>query len=197
MAEFENGRPVQVAQADQSAGQPGPAAIPANAQPTQGFVVPGQPQASPSSLPSGISQRAIKLIGAISNPNTPENQKEAMKPLLAAELDQSKLPDQVKQYTFAKAQGYQGSYMDFRKELAAAGKTEVTNNVDLKGETAEAKAAGEAAGKRRGEMFAAAGSAGKTLTNLNRMEGLLNRVSRQTSASATKHLCMGEGIWPQ
>lgn len=134
-------RNTQFAQADTGTANDA-AALPANAQAAQGYAVPGQP----AQQPGGISQRAIALIKGLSIPGISAAQKEIGGKLLAAELDQSKLPDSVKQYLFAKSQGYQGTSLDFQKELRAAGKTEV--NVDTKGQNAFAKAGGEAVAKR-------------------------------------------------
>lgn len=74
--------------------------------------------------------------------------------------------------------GYQGTILDLEKELRTASKTDVTTNIDQRGETEEAKAAGKAAGERRATMFAAAGAASKTLVSLSRMETLLDQVSQ-------------------
>jgi hypothetical protein len=141
----------------------------------------GQPSAAPATTAgvpsSALSPKAVQLIGAMSNPNLPAAQKEVAKTLLATELDQSKLPDAVKQYVFAYSQDPSiGPFTDWIRANKAAGKTEV--NIDQKAETGEAMEAGKAAGKRRAEMFDAAGSATKTLTNLSRMETLLSQVQQ-------------------
>jgi hypothetical protein len=139
----------------------------------------GQPaSATTAGVPSSaLSPRAVQLIGAMANPNLPAAQKDIAKQFLAVELDQSKLPDAVKQYVFAKSQDPSiGSFTDWTRGNKAAGKTEV--NIDQKAETGEAMEAGKAAGKRRGEMFSAASTASKTLTNLSRMETLLSQVQQ-------------------
>ncbi|EAQ36926.1 putative bacteriophage protein [Nitrobacter sp. Nb-311A] len=167
MAEFENGRPVQVASADNSV-------LPANSQPAQGG---GQPGLTAANIPM--------LLQARSNPNLPASQREFADKLLTRWLDESKTPDKIKTLQQLKAaSGYQGSILDLEKELKAAGAI----NIDQRAESGEAKAAGEAAGKRRADMFAAAGSAGKTLTNLSRMEGLLNQVSQGKLAPARMNI---------
>lgn len=116
-----------------------PAALPANSQPAQGYAIPGQSQQG------GISPRAVQLIKLSSLPGISPGQQQAVGKLLAAELDQNKLPDGVKQYLFAKSQGYQGSLLDYKTALASAGKTDV--NI-LPQEKSFAKAGGEAMGKR-------------------------------------------------
>lgn len=159
-----------------------PAALPVNAQATQGFAVPGQ--STPQS--GGLSQRAVQLISALSNPNLPAAQKEIGGKLLAAELDQSKLPDQVKQYVYAKAQGYDGSYMDFRKELAAAGKTEV--NINQTGEKEYEKQSAKEFAEMNRKMIEGAQSARMKLGTLTRMGSLLNDPTLYTGAGADKIL---------
>lgn len=109
MAEFENGRPVQVASA-------GGGALPANAQPAQG-VLPQAPQGG------GLSPRALGLMRALSNPNLPAGQRDMASKLLAVELEQLKQPNDIKQYRYAVGQGYRGSFLDFQKELRRSGAT--------------------------------------------------------------------------
>lgn len=151
-------QPYRVASADN-------ASLPGNAQATQGA---GGFQ--------GITAAQIPmLIQARSNPNLPASQREFADKLLMRFLDESKTPDKIRTLNQLKAaSNYPGTILDLEKELKQAGAI----NIDQRAESGEAKAAGEAAGKRRAEMFAAAGSAGKTLTNLSRMEGLLNQVSQ-------------------
>ncbi len=154
-------QPYRVASADN-------ASLPMNAQATQGVQPTGGFQ--------GITAAQVPmLIQARSNPNLPASQREFADRLLMRFLDESKTPDKIRTLNQLKAaSNYPGTILDLEKELKAAGAI----NIDQRAETGEAKAAGEAAGKRRAEMFAAAGSAGKTLTNLSRMEGLLNQVSQ-------------------
>lgn len=151
-------QPYRVASADK-------ASLPTNAKATQGA---GGFQ--------GITAAQVPmLIQARSNPNLPASQREFADKLLMRFLDESKTPDKIRTLNQLKAaSNYPGTILDLEKELKQAGAI----NIDQRAESGEAKAAGEAAGKRRAEMFAAAGSAGKTLTNLSRMEGLLNQVSQ-------------------
>lgn len=92
----------------------------------------GGPSAAPApatvaGVSSALSPRAVQLIGAMANPNLPAAQKEVAKTLLATELDQSKLPDQVKQYVFAKSQDPSiGSFTDWTRANKAAGGTRVS-----------------------------------------------------------------------
>lgn len=143
--------------------------LPVNAQPTQGVL----PQAAPHGV-GQLSPRGFAMMRALGDPNLPAGQREVAKTLLGAELDGMKLTNNQKEYAMYRAEGGTDNFTDWLRGNKAAGAI----NIDQRAETAEAKAAGDAAGKRRGEMFAAAGSAGKTLTNLSRMEGLLNQVSQ-------------------
>lgn len=149
------------------------ASLPGNAQATQGTMPAGAAGAGGF---QGITAAQVPmLIQARSNPNLPAYQREFADKLIMRFLDESKTPDKIRTLNQLKAaSNYPGTILDLEKELKQAGAI----NIDQRAETGEAKAAGEAAGKRRGEMFAAAGSAGKTLTNLSRMEGLLNQVSQ-------------------
>ncbi|GEM_PF-5454021 len=156
-------RPYRVASADNSS-------LPGNAQATQGTMPAGA-----GGFKGITADQVPMLIQARSNPNLPASQREFADKLLMRFLDESKTPDKIRTLNQLKAaSNYPGTILDLEKELKQAGAI----NIDQRAETGEAKAAGEAAGKRRAEMFAAAGSAGKTLTNLSRMEGLLNQVSQ-------------------
>lgn len=140
---------------------------------------PQQPQAGGGgSAVNGINISHVpQLLQAVSNPNLPAGQKEVAKTLLTRALDDAKTPERISFLNKLKEEsGYQGTILDLERELRSAGKTDV--KIDQRAETAESKAAGEGAGKRRSEMFASAGAAGKTLTNLSRMESLLGQVSQ-------------------
>lgn len=129
------------------------AALPANAQATQGTV--GQAQPS-----GGLSQRGVASLGAMINPNTPAGTKEVAKMFLQRELDASKPNEQIQMLTQMKAlSGYPGSILDLKKELAGAGKTEV--NIDTSGANSFAKAGGTAIAKR----FEDISKEGDTATN--------------------------------
>lgn len=157
-----------------------PAALPVNAQAAQGFAAPGQPSSG------DLSPRARQLIGALSNPNLPQAQREIGGKLLAVELEQSKLPDQVKQYVYAKAQGYQGSYMEFRKELAAAGKTEI--NLNQTGEKEYEKQSAKDFAEMNRKMIEGAQASRMKLGTLTRMGQLLADPNIYTGAGANQIL---------
>jgi hypothetical protein len=167
MAEFENGRPVQAASND-------PSALPASSQPAQGYAIPGQAQQS------GISPRAIQLMRMMSMPGISANEREMGGKLLAAELDQSKLPDAVKQYVFAKSQDPSiGSFTDWTRGNKAAGKTEV--NVDTQGQNAFAKEGGQVIAKR----FAKLSEEGDTATQDLALVGQLRDIGARIKTGGT------------
>lgn len=156
---------------------------PAPSQPTP-QPTPSPPQAS---SPQGQAPRsggmqlppASVLIQGLANPHTPTAQKEIAGKLLTRVLDESKPNEKIQYLQQLKDQsGYGGTILQLEMEMRRASKTDVTTNIDQKGETEEAKAAGKAAGERRSTMFASAGAASKTLQQLARMEGLLNQVSQ-------------------
>lgn len=119
MAEFENGRPVQVASA-------GGGALPANAQPAQGVL----PQAAPQGE-EPLSSRMMGLLRARNIPNLPAAYRESIDKAIDIERDRSKRPDAIRKYQFAVKQGYRGSFMDFEKELKRAGAIDEPKVVEL------------------------------------------------------------------
>lgn len=133
--------------------------------------VPGQLTQNPAS--GGNIQ---KLLAAAGNPRLPAADREVAKTLLSHALDSSKLTNEQKEYLWDRAQGGTETFTDWSRGNKASGRTQFT--VDQRGETEEAKAAGKGAGERRATMFAAAGAASKTLTQLSRVEGLLGQVSQ-------------------
>lgn len=182
MAEFENGRPVQAASND-------PAALPVNAQPTQGgFVIPGQDAQQGTPQFGGISPRAQKLIRALSVPGISAAQKEIGGKLLSSELDQSKMPDVVKQYVYAKTvDGYQGKLEDFKR----LGATNV--NVDTKGQSAFATAGGTAVAKRFEKLSEEGDSATQDLALVGQLRDLGDKIKTGGTA-AIRGTLAGYGI---
>jgi hypothetical protein len=167
-------QPVRIASADNST-------LPAGAvqSPT---VQPATPalNASDTGIISRLSPQGRAAFAAVVNPNISAGAKEGAKQILSLELDQAKLPDQVKQYVFAKGQGYAGTYVDFRKELAAAGKTEV--NVDTQGQNAFAKAGGQAVAKRFEKLSEEGDTGTQDLALVGQLRDLGNTI--QTGAPA-------------
>jgi hypothetical protein len=156
---------------------PPPAAQPeTSVRPTPQTVAPTSSQTGSAANGLNISH-VPQLVQALSNPNLPNGQKEVAKTLLTRALDDAKTPERISVLQKLKEDsGYQGSLLQLETDLRRASKTDVT--VDQRAETEESKAAGKGAGERRSAMFASAGAAGKTLTNLSRMEALLGQVSQ-------------------
>jgi hypothetical protein len=174
--------PPHVELADTRLASNDPAALPANAQATQGYAIPGQ-----SSEPGGISPRAIQLIRAMSIPGISATQKEIGGKLLAAELDQSKLPDQVKQYVYAKAQDPNiGSFTDWTRANKAAGKTEV--NITQTGEKEYEKQNAKDMAEMNRKLIEGAQSARMKLGTLTRMDQLLSDPKIYTGAGGEQVL---------
>lgn len=105
--------PTQVAQA------------PAVVDPSAGATIAGAP-------PSKIIPA---LIASANNPRLPKQSQELAKTMLEHALKQSDLPPDVKEYLFAKGQGYAKPYAEWKAEAdeRKAAKTQV--NIDQKGET--------------------------------------------------------------
>jgi len=61
-------------------------------------------------------QRIGALIRLATMPGLSEGQSGVVKTLLSNELEQTKAPDEVKKYLFARGQGYGGSFVDFQRE---------------------------------------------------------------------------------
>lgn len=168
-------------------------------QPVQQTVAPAQPQDG-SAAPGLNISHVPQLLRAVSNPNLPAGQKDVAKTLLTRALDDAKTPERINFLRKMKEESsYQGTILDLERDLRAAGKTDV--KIDQRTETEESKAAGKGAGERRSAMFAAAGAAGKTLTNLSRMESLLGQVSqgkiqpaRMTISAWAKSLGMNDEV---
>jgi hypothetical protein len=134
--------------------------------------------AQPSPGVGRITAAAIPhLVMALANRDLPAGQKEVAKLFLTRALDDSK-PSEKVQYLqqLADLSGFQGTPLELEMQLRQASKPQMT--VDQRTESGEAKAAGEAAGKRRADMFAAANSAIPALANLTRVKTLLDQVSQ-------------------
>lgn len=146
---------------------------------------PPAPSPAPTQPPAGSGfqgigiQHAPALISALANPYLPPGQKALAQTLLTRALDDAKEPDKVRTLNAIKEQSnYPGTILDLERDLRAASKPDTTVNIDQKAETAEAGAAGKAAGERRAAMFAAANKATDNLANLTRVQTLLDQVDQ-------------------
>lgn len=89
------------------------------------------------------AQHVPVLLKAMADPNLPEHQRDTAKVLLTEAFKNMKEPDKIQTLRALKADP---SLLGVEKQLRAAGKTEI--NIDQKGETAFATAAGGSLGKR-------------------------------------------------
>lgn len=79
--------------------------------------LPPQVAAPIGQMAPGSSQRVQYLLRLSGLPGLSDAQAGVVKSLLANELDQTKMPDDVKQYMFARGQGFTGSLVDYKNEL--------------------------------------------------------------------------------
>ena len=179
------GAPVQVAQA-----QDGPQAdIPAQgAAPAQGFAVPGG-EASIANDPRVISlQRALA--------NAPDEYKPSVQSRLnilveelKAQRQQSAPTDVQRNFALAKQQGYQGSFMDYQKELRAQ------TNVNVNGTE---KTFDQTVGKAYGEQFVGlqkdARDSSKTLGTINMMEKLIQTPGFYSGLGGERSLAVNRAL---
>lgn len=168
--------PVQVAQAPAQAGAPVSDVPAPGAAEAQGFAIPGTDTVVPQSL---MNDPQVQRFSRLMMVAPTERARAAVKGQLdlaikdaERRMEGGKPTDLQRNYEMARRQGYQGSMLDYQKELRA--QTNVT--VDQRGETEEAKAIGQAAGKRAGEMMAAAASGTKQLQRIGQLESLLKNV---------------------
>lgn len=122
---------------------------------------------------SGLEQQISPQLQPVWKAMSDENKQEIlMKTLMPAEQGGT---DDMKEYQLAVQQGFQGTFVDYMVAMKAAGRTQVTTEVNLP--PAESELA-KSLGKARGEQFAAAHTAAKgavsTLEQLNLLEPLVN-----------------------
>ncbi|TXN73429.1 hypothetical protein [Methylobacterium sp. WL6] len=65
---------------------------------------------------SPLGTKIPLLMRAAANPNLPDGQRQLAQTLLKSALDETRMPDEVKQYMFARGQGFTGSIIDFKNE---------------------------------------------------------------------------------
>ena len=140
--------------------QPAPAAAPAP-----------QPATRPAAFQGISMEHAPGLIGAMANPRLPAGDRELAGTLLKRALDDAKEPERIR---FLQGLKDHPELVGIEQSL----RPQTNVNIDQKGETEEAKAAGKAAGERRAGMFAAANSATTNLATLTRVGTLLDQVDQ-------------------
>ncbi len=196
---LERGNGGQVAQA------PGSADLPpqgANAAPTQaqGFAVPGNTLPPNDPYPRVTTQQ---LYGVLQNPAASDGQRAMAKSIIDNRMKYSdeNAPDKREMTRLqteklrreVEGEGARPMTPKERADYNVAPNqpafitrtgdpkfgpvgTSITNSVDTKGETEEAKAIGQSAGKRAGEMMASAASGTKQLQRIGQLEALLKNV---------------------
>lgn len=198
--------PVQMAQAAPQAGAP-VADLPAQgAAQAQGFAI---PQAPGADIPPGDPSPQVPtqaLIGWMANPRLPQAQRDLVKSIVEnrqkwAQQNAGPTGD-MKEYELYRrqelAKGRQPEDLTpWLRANKASGASSV--NIDQRAQTEEEKALGQAAGKRAGEMMAAAASGTKQLQRLGQLEALMKNVEtgrlqpgRMTMAALGKSLGVNE-----
>lgn len=206
---------VQTAQsAPQAQGQPQADMPAAGAVPVQqAFQIPGTGEVVPAG--TRLTPRAVNIMKMLAM-KVPEHQKEPLRQLLKLELEAAnpatQLANRKAQLDIQKAErdlegegatplspeekqqfgipAGQAAWFTRRGELKL-GPAGTTINNDLRGEGAEAKAMGEAAGKRAGETMNAAFLGTKQLQRIGQIEALMQRVETGKMAPARMNL----GAW--
>jgi len=173
MAEFENGRPVQVASADG-------ATLPTSAQPAQGAL----PQAAPQG--GQLSPRGLAMMRALGNPNLPAGQRDMAKTLLAAELDSMKLTNNQKEYMMYRAEGGTENFTDWMRGNKAAGASNV--NVSVTGEKEYEKQSAKDFAEMNRKLIEGSQSARMKIATLTRLDQLLADPNIYTGTGAQQIL---------
>jgi len=173
----------------------------------QAFQIPGTGQVVPAG--TRITQRAQTAIRIMSGNASAGRKKlaeialqeelKAANPMTQLEIEGKRLSNEearqrlgrgettanITEYNYAKRQGYTGSFDKFLTDKAQK------TTVDMRGESEEAKAMGQAAGKRAGETMNAAFLGGKQLQRIGQIEALMQNVETGKLAPARMNL----GAW--
>lgn len=114
-----------------------PAALPPNATPTSGYVIPGQP--APVAAPAGNPLGSVNpsVLNAVMSPYTSEGTKKIASLILSQQLGENKATDEMREYSLYRQQGGKDSFFDYKSGLKKAGaqNTVINNTVNpvLKG----------------------------------------------------------------
>jgi len=184
---LERSRGVQVAQAPAQSGTPIADAPAQGAAPAQGFVIPGSGEVVSQETLAG-NPRLQQMIRAYAIAPT-DRARSFVKQQMDLELAdikqrQERTRQQVRPLTDPSERARYGIteddkapyQIDGNGRVTAVGGNRTNVNIDQRGETEEAKAIGQAAGKRAGEMMAAASSGTKQLQRIGQLEALLKNV---------------------
>jgi hypothetical protein len=142
-------------------------------------------QVAPTPAPTDaqMSGTNTRIAALLQSPNRAERQ--LGKSLAEAEIVRSLKPettDELKEYNFAKSQGYKGSFVDFKTELKKAGATNV--NVDTKGENAFSVEAGKSQAKRYDEIASEGQTAKQMISDVQTLKALGDNIQTGKLAEA-------------
>lgn len=170
--------PVQMAEAAPAADSPAPGATNA-----QGFVIPGTGEVIDQQTLAS-NPRIQNMVRSLATAPT-ERARAYVKQQLDLEIAdaktrmaQSSPTDIQRNYNVAKNQGYQGSLLDYQKELRAQ------TNVTLSSEKAQDQVVGKAYGEQFVETQKAARTAGDSLNRIRTMEKLIENPNFYSGAGA-------------
>jgi hypothetical protein len=141
-------------------------------------------QVSPAPTDAQMSDAKARIAALLQSPNRAERQ--LGKSLAEAEIVRGMKPpettDELKEYNFAKSQGYKGSFVDFKTELKKAGATNV--NVDTKGENAFSVEAGKSQAKRYDEIASEGQTAKQMISDVQTLKALGDNIQTGKLAEA-------------
>lgn len=157
-----------------------PAALPQNAQPTQGFAIPGQQQQQPD-----IKGRIAQML---SNPNPAIRKlgRQYADAYIANEQKANAPTDEMKEYRLYQQQGGKDTFFDFKAGLKKAGAQNIS--IDQRGENAFAKEAGSQQAKRFNEIVTGGQDAQAMVGDINALRDIGGRITTGKQAEITAAL---------
>lgn len=114
-------------------------------------------------------------------------QMEAADPLRQIQIEKARLEveglrnpmpkptDDMREYDYAKSQGFQGTFQDYQIALKEAGRPSTSVNIDQKAQGALEKSLGEQVGKTFATMYEEGAQAGQDIYQIDRLRGLLQQ----------------------
>lgn len=100
--------------------------------------------------------------------------------ILTNRLAPKEMTNDVREYNLARQQGYGGSFLDYQKELKAAGRSQV--NIDQRAENEENKEFGKAAGQAAAKVMSDATASQGSLRSLAQTKELMRRIPTGATA---------------
>lgn len=192
---LEQSRGTQVAQAAPQPGQP-VADAPASGAKEAQFVLPGTGEVIPQAISTDPAVRSA--MGRYVTAPTERTRAAAKAQLDLAVKDAERRQaltqpnDTQRNYELARRQGYQGSFMDYQKELRSAGATNV--NVDTKAEGEYAKANGKAISERFSKIVEEGDAANQEVGTLARIRELGGQIKNIGGGAALQGWLAERGI---